>query len=88
MEFGAWPIVAYRAPHPGGPWSGPYPILDPPENHTGSRYAYNPTMLHLAGDTYPLAYNVNAPFVDVLTDPDHSISRPRFGRVRISTQPP
>lgn len=81
---GAWPIVAYRADHPAGPWSGPQLILDPPENDA-THYAYNPTFLHLAGDSYLLAYNVNGPLADVLAD--NTICRPRFRLVRLSTQP-
>ncbi|MEV6602840.1 hypothetical protein [Kutzneria sp. NPDC051319] len=82
--LGAWPIVAYRADHPAGPWSGPQLILDPPENDA-TRYAYNPTFLHLAGDSYLLACNVNGLLAEVLAD--SMICRPRFRLVRLSTQP-
>lgn len=81
---GAWPIVAYRAAHPAGPWAGPQLILDPPENEA-TRYAYNPTFLHLAGNRYLLAYNVNGTLAEVLAD--DTIYRPRFRLVRLSAQP-
>ncbi|UUV32307.1 hypothetical protein NQK81_02310 [Amycolatopsis roodepoortensis] len=84
-EFGTWPIVAYRADSPGGPWSGPHMLLAPPEN-AGTRYAYNPTLLRLADDSFLLAYNVNSTYADVMAD--RSIYRPRFWRVRISARPP
>lgn len=80
---GSWPIVAYRAPHPAGPWSGPQLILDPPENE-GTRYAYNPSFLHLAGQSYLLVYNVNGHFSEVLSDA--SLYRPRFRRVQLDIQ--
>jgi hypothetical protein len=81
--FGSWPIVAYQAPHPAGPWSGPHLILDPPENAEAAWYTYNPTLVQLAGvGNYLLAYNVNAPYSQVRQD--QRIFRPRFRRVRIN----
>jgi hypothetical protein len=84
QPFGDWPIVAYRAATPAGPWSGPHLILDPPENEE-TRYAYNPTFQRLAGNSYLLAYNVNGTLSEVLAD--GSIYRPRFRRVELSTGP-
>ncbi|GAB3162244.1 hypothetical protein GCM10027258_80990 [Amycolatopsis stemonae] len=81
---GSWPIVAYRAQHPAGPWTGPQLILDPPENNAGC-YAYNPTLLHQTGNSFLLAYSVNGPWADVLAD--ETLYRPRFHHVQISAVP-
>jgi hypothetical protein len=63
--FRTWPIVAYHAEHPAGPWNGPQLVFDPPENN-GTRYAYNPTLIPLEGTSFILAYNVNGMFEEVL----------------------
>jgi hypothetical protein len=84
LPHGSWPIVAYRAPHPAGPWTGPQLILEPPENSTGC-YAYNPTFLRLDGASFLLVYNVNGSLADVLND--ETIYRPRFRLVRLTARP-
>lgn len=76
-----WPIVAYRAPRPDGPWVGPQLILEPPENADGC-YAYNPTFVHLDGSRFLLAYCVNGSWTDVQAD--ETLYRPRFHHVRLS----
>ncbi|MBE1467529.1 hypothetical protein H4W33_006541 [Kibdelosporangium phytohabitans] len=58
-------------------------IFSPPENER-SRYACNPTMVRLSGDSYLLAYNVNATYAEVMAD--RSIYRPCWRPVRISSQ--